>query len=133
MVPGVKFTPTVTLLPGAADPPVSDRAGVCAIAPPVSRANAPVKPMVVDANLCIALFSIPNTRAHTARAKPMGLRFYEYHLLRMNYYPLERCIWLAVSDLRMEGKTALAGMEHRPQQDYTLGANLVAGLDGTGV
>jgi hypothetical protein len=51
----------------------------------------------------------------------------------MNYYPLERCIWLAVSDLRMEGKTALAGMEHRPQQDYTSGANLVAGLDGTGV
>jgi hypothetical protein len=89
--------------------------------------------MIVDANLCIALFSIPNARAHTACAKPMGLRFYEYHLLRMNYYPLERCIWLAVSDLRMEGKTALAGMEHRPQQDYTLGANLEVRVEGVGV
>lgn len=49
----------------------------------------------------------------------MGLSFYEYHRLRMNYYPLETCIWLAVSDLRMEGKTALAGMGHRPQQNYT--------------
>jgi hypothetical protein len=63
----------------------------------------------------------------------MGLRFYEYHLLRMNYYPLERCFWLAVSDLRMEGKTALAGMDHRPQQDYTFEANSEAGLEGVGV
>jgi hypothetical protein len=58
----------------------------------------------------------------------MGLRFYEYHLVRMNYYPLERCIWLAVSDPRMEGKTALAGMDHRPQQDYTFEANIEAGV-----
>jgi hypothetical protein len=51
----------------------------------------------------------------------------------MNYYPLERCFWLAVSDLRMEGKTALGGMDHRPQQDYTLEANLEVGLEGVGV
>jgi len=51
----------------------------------------------------------------------------------MNYYPLERCIWLAVSDLRMEGKTALAGMEHRPQQDYTFEANLEVEVEEAGV
>jgi hypothetical protein len=62
-----------------------------------------IKPMIVDANLSIALFNLPNTNSHSPRQE-IGLWFYEYHLLRMNYYPLETCIWLAVSDLRMEGK-----------------------------
>jgi hypothetical protein len=62
----------------------------------------------------------------------MELRFYEYHLLRMNYYPLERCIWLAVSDLLMEAKTALAGMDQKPEENYTFGANLEVQLEGVG-